>query len=400
MTIEIAAPREEHRDQVADVLRVSLNLPSTHQRERAARIPLHKMLCAFDDERVVATAGARDFRQWFGGSELAMSGIWGVATLPEYRGTGLATRAVSELLQVAKAKGQPISALFPATLRPYRKLGYELAGTFTRHEVSLDDLPAGTAGPLEVSEIDLPADLDAVCACYRRAVSYHAGPIECDEPGWWTERILSPLFTDDVHRAVVARAEDGGVEGYASFEQPYVEGDLDVAFRIDCKHLVASSVDGLASLLSYFRGFRGLGQSLRFTGPPAHPLALLVEEQRVRPVWTFRWMLRLLDVPTALEQRGYPEVSGEAVVAVEDELFPENRGPWQVVADAGTVKVARADATAAAGVRPIAIGTLSSIYTGFLSALDAAGLGLISAEAAPMLASLFSGPAPWMYDFF
>jgi Sterol carrier protein domain len=51
-------------------------------------------------------------------------------------------------------------------------------------------------------------------------------------------------------------------------------------------------------------------------------------------------------------------------------------------------------------VRPISIGTLSSLYTGSLSAWDAVAFGLVDEAAAPGLARLFGGPAPWMYDFF
>jgi predicted acetyltransferase len=161
---------------------------------------------------------------------------------------------------------------------------------------------------------------------------------------------------------------------------------------------VATSVEGWASLLSYLRGFRGMGQTLRFTGPPAHPLALLVEEQRVRPVWSFRWMLRLLDVPSALSGRGYPPVSEEFVLSVEDGLFPENRGPWRVVAEGGVVSVW--PAPEAGRVQPISIGALSSLYAGSLSAWDAVAFGLVDEAAAPALGRLFGGPAPWMYDFF
>jgi predicted acetyltransferase len=69
-----------------------------------------------------------------------MSGNWGVVTLPEHRGGGLATRAVTELLEEARGKGQPLSVLYPATQRPHRGMGYELAGTMTRHAVALADL--------------------------------------------------------------------------------------------------------------------------------------------------------------------------------------------------------------------------------------------------------------------
>jgi len=78
------------------------------------------MRCVLDGDRIVAAAAARDFRQWFGGRELGMSGIRGVVTLPEHRGGGLATRAVTELLEEAPAKGPPLSVLYPAKQRPYR----------------------------------------------------------------------------------------------------------------------------------------------------------------------------------------------------------------------------------------------------------------------------------------
>jgi len=92
-------------------------------------------------------------------------------------------------------------------------------------------------------------------------------------------------------------------------------------------------------------------------------------------------------------------VSGEMELVVEDALFPENRGPWRVVADGGEVSVPPAT-SGGDRIRPIAIGTLSSLYSGFLSASDAVGLGLVDASAAPMLTRLFGGPAPWMHDFF
>jgi hypothetical protein len=124
-----------------------------------------------------------------------------------------------------------------------------------------------------------------------------------------------------VQRAVVARGASG-IEGYASFTFGSDQGPLDFEYSINCRHLVATSVEGWASLLTYLRGFRGLGRTLKFTGPPAH-----------RRWWSraarsacvaFQWMLRLLDVVGAPEGRG-PPVSGDGA-AVEDAV-PENRGP-------------------------------------------------------------------------
>ncbi|HZD17822.1 MAG TPA: sterol carrier protein domain-containing protein, partial [Actinomycetota bacterium] len=204
---------------------------------------------------------------------------------------------------------------------------------------------------------------------------------------------------DELHRAAVAIAPDGSVEGYVSFVTQKADGDLDVSFVVACRHLVASTIEGYASLLAYLRSFRGLGQTLRFTGQPADPLAMLVEEQRVKPAWTFRWMLRLLDVKRALEARGYPPVSGEAIVAIEDGHFPDNHGPWRISVEDGEVHVEPAEG---AHVRPMQLGTFSSMFSGYLSPFDAARFGLVDPDdpAVPFLARLFAGPAPFMLDFF
>ncbi len=394
--MEIRQPNERDRNAVANVMRVSLNLAPSWIEERGSKLKLDQLVCAYDGDRAVATAGARSLRQWFGGMEIRMCGVYGVATLPEYRGAGLASRAVGQVLHQARERSTPIAALYPAALRPYRGLGFELAGTFTEHTVPLDDLPAG-AGPLAVEEYR-PEELGAVRACYRRVASTHNGPIDCDDDQWWPVRILGSTSPEKIERVVVARGEDG-IEGYASFLNEDATGDLEVAFKIETKHFVAATPEALRSLLAYFRGYRGLGQTLTFQGQPADPVALLVGEQRVKPTWTFRWMLRLLDVRGAFEARGYPPVSGRAVVSVEDPMFADNRGPFLIEADEGQVRVSRADAL---GTRPIPIGILSSMYTGFLSPHDAVRLGHLAPDdpAVGFLADLLAGPAPWMYDFF
>ena len=197
MTSDVITPGDEHRDEVIGLMRVAFNMGTGSLAERAAWLPVEKMRCVLDGDRIVAAAAAHDFRQWWGGRELGMSGIWGVVTLPEHRGGGLATRAVTELLVDARAKGQPLSALYPATQRPYRGMGYELAGTMTRHAVALDDLPRGPAGPLTVEEyVGFERDLEDVRACYRASVSSHPGPIDSDEEDWWPSRVMGRWFSD------------------------------------------------------------------------------------------------------------------------------------------------------------------------------------------------------------
>jgi predicted acetyltransferase len=229
-------------------------------------------------------------------------------------------------------------------------------------------------------------------------MSVHNGPIDSEDPWWWTDRILGHWSPDDVHRVVVVRGPEG-IEGYASFVQNATPGHLDIDFRLDCKQFLATTPDAYRALLVYVRGFAGVGQALRYTGPPDDPLSLFVEVQRLGIESNYRWMLRLLDVPAALSGRGYAPVSGDVTLEVDDPRFEENRGPWRVVASDGVVTAERAsgdpDLT-------IDIRALSAMYTGYLSPFELARVGWLRPHerAVPFLASLFAGPAPFMLDFF
>lgn len=396
-TREIRRPTEDERTEVAQLLRVSLNLSRAFVDERSRSLPLEDVRCVFEDGRPVATAGERRFTQWFGGHELAMSGIWGVATVPERRGRGLASTAIMELLRGARERGDPLTALYPAVLQPYRRLGYAIAGSYVTHEVRIDDLPDDVRSAATVEPYDPDRDLEDIRQCYRRAMAPHNGPIDSDDRRWWTERILGHWQRDDIHRVVVVRGDDG-VEGYASFVQEPHEGVLDISFRLACKHLVATTPAAYRALLAYVRGFGGIGQALRFTGRPDDPLSHLVEVQRLAVESNHRWMLRLLNVESALEGRGYAPVSGDIAFEVDDPHFEANRGPWRLVATDGHVTVERVER---AGTT-IDVRALSAMYTGFLAPADAVRLGWLAPEepVVTFLSSLLAGPAPFMLDFF
>jgi len=83
---------------------------------------------------------------------------------------------------------------------------------------------------------------------------------------------------------------------------------------------------------------------------------------------------------------------------VDDPHFEANRGPWRLVASDGAVTVE----PAASAATTIDIRALSAMYTGFLAPSDAVRLGWLPPDdrVVPMLTAMFSGPAPFMLDFF
>jgi predicted acetyltransferase len=399
MTPDIRIPGDRDRDDIARLLSTSLNFPLASAMARKDSFRLEDMRCAYVDDRPVANAAEFRFTRWFGGRGLACSGIWGVVTEPERRGAGLASACLGALMDDARRRGAPLTSLFPAVLEPYRRMGYELAGTFDEHQIALDDLPVVDAEDLPRVELaDVDRDLDAIRAAYGRWVRSRNGTIEPDADFWRDRVIVRPW--DEAARAIVIRDGDG-VTGFAAFTRsPDASGHLgEIGFGLRCSMFFTTNNRALRAFIAYARGYRGVGRWLRWGGAPNDPLTLLVGVQAVADARRYRWMLRILDVAAAFEGRGYPRVDAEATFAVEDPRYPENAGPWRITVSAGEAKIGPADRH---DRRPIPIGALSSFYAGYLRPHDAVALGLFDADdpAVDAFSVMLAGADPWCPFFF
>jgi predicted acetyltransferase len=389
---EFREPIEADRAQIVDLTTVALQ-PSPGWAEHVApTLPLEEFLCAYEGDRMVACARSIPVGQWFGGRSIPMAGISMVATAPEHRGKGIVTETMRRLLVNERERGALISALYPATVPLYRRLGYEYGGVFTEYTASLSELPRGDPGRVELFEGD---DFRELRACYGRVAPDHNGWVDAEDDNWWRFRVLRRWGKETISRAVVVPGPDG-VEGYAAFVKEIIDGRH---HRLVCSHLVGETPEALDALLGYFRRFRSITEEIRWRGAPNEPLALLLPEQNEKPSYAFRFMLRLLDVPAALEARGYPEVEGEAVITVTDDLFPGNDGSFRLVAESGKVRVER---TEPGRSRPMSIGHLSALFSGHVSPADLIRAGALDRDdpAIPFFARLFAGPPPWSMDFF
>jgi predicted acetyltransferase len=399
MTYTIRVPEESEREAVGDVLQISLNLDPARRASRLPRMPLQHFRVAFDGKVAIATAAEFRFLQWFAGRSIPMSGVFGVATLPEHRGGGVMREVVSSLMREAHDRGTAISALYPAVLAPYRSLGYEIAGTFNEHRLRIEAIPARIGDASAIREY-VPEDLPAVRACWSRAMRHSNGTIEPADDGWWTHRIFDPTM-DPTLRAVVVPSVDGGeIEAFASFTRTSAPGTLDVAFGLECEPMAAVTERGLRSLLAYFHGYRGLGQWVQWVGAPNDATTMLIPEYGVRHHWRYPWMLRLLHVDEAFRRRGWPaEARADVAFAVDDPMFPENVGPWRVSVADGEAEVTRAEGVDA---KPLTIGALSALFSGYLRPHDAVRVGLMDVDdpAVESFAALFAGPDPWSGFFF
>jgi len=388
----IRRPTAEEYDRIFDLTRQAFNVPpSVRERGRADFHPEHGRVVE-ENGTVVATLRTIPFGHFWGGRSVKAAGIGGVAVPAEHRGKGYASSLMRHTLSDLREDGVLLSTLYPATVPIYRNAGYGFGGIRTLWKARLDSLPPRAT--LHVEEYT-DGMLDAVMACYERVARSTAGLVDRDRE-WWAKRVFRSAWDEHEPYAYVVREGDE-VTGYIVYK---LEGQKDDwRSMMSCRDLMWTTPDAARALLSLAAMHRSTGSRIGWVGPADEPIADLLPEERLEIDFRFRWMLRLLDVPAAIEARGYPHHVNAAVgIGVRDPLFAENEGPWRVEVTDGVAKVGPADrADATADVQ-----TWASIWSGLHTPTQAARLGglVASDDALAALSSMFTGPTPWLADFY
>lgn len=347
----------------------------------------HDYYGIFDGEALIAQAIDVHFDTVIGGVAVPTAGIRSVTVAPEHRGSGAARTVMSDTLASARERGAVVSTLFGAAPALYRSLGYELVarGKGWRIPVTAASgirVPAG----LTLRE-SRPADAAALLSIYSDAASASTLAMARDESNW-------PEFS----RVTVVHDENA-VLGYMAWKTESVKEEVEV----QVEEVAASSAGAYAALMRSLGSWASVASSATMFGVDAHP-ALAQLSGNARPLWLASYMLRLLDVPRALSQRPWAPLDGTVTIAVDDTMFADNSGIWQLSVDAGSMSVQRLDrASAADAAVSFSMRGLALWFTGQASLASIAGLEqarIADAGAAALLDAWAVQPTAWISERF
>lgn len=340
-----------------------------------------RLLGAYDGGRLVATARITAFRQWWHGESMPMAGIGGVVVAPEYRGRGVGRELTIRVLGRAVEHRYPLSALFPATVPPYRAVGWELAGR--QHFVTVPGEAVRTIAavpPVPVRRVGQD-DVDPVMATVARLHAKHrdCGPIE------WPAGDVAEWLGEDETFAYLA---DDGFLAY--------RWDGSDALAIDV--LVGGSEETVRSLWALVGSGASVARTIRACVPPDDPVPLLTRDLAVTADKDRWWMLRLVDAPAAVAARGFPRgVDVEVSMTITDLLLPDNSGAWVVQVKDGRGQLV----PGSGGGLELTANGIAALFAGIrVSTLRRAGLASGGDQGADgLLDAAFAGTA-FMLDFF
>ncbi|MBD2361798.1 GNAT family N-acetyltransferase [Anabaena minutissima FACHB-250] len=343
----------------------------------------------YRDQKVAGGLVIYSMGQWWGGGRVPMAGLAAVGIAPEYRGDGAAIALIQNALQEIHAQDIPISVLYPATQRLYRKAGYEQAGSYCTWEISTQSIQIREQS-LPVQPVD-PKDDDLFHSLHQQQGKLTHGYLD-RHPAIW-QGLIHTEAQETLYTYLIGDKDQP--QGYIIFTQERTKD----ASILRVKDWVMLSLDAARTFWTFLANHRSQIDKVRWKSSITDSLTLLLPEQTAKICQSDRWMLRIVDVCKALSARGYPPgVEAELHLDIQDNLLTSNQGKFILSVANGRGEVTKGGK----GEFKLDIQGLAPLYSSLFtpSQLQLAGKLDATATALSTATQIFAGVSPWMMDFF
>ncbi len=366
-------------------------------REFGESIAYRRRVGVYDDAGLDPSVPVATVNSWVG--ELSLPGdrvapfwaISGVTVSPTRRRRGIARAMLEGELRTARDAGMAVAGLTVSEATIYGRFGFAPAVEATDWDI--DTRRVGWRGGEAPGTFEYVRREEAVALLedlHERVRVTRPGDVD----GWtgrWRQFAMIAGGSKEPGRTRVVRYADpdGVVRGAVVYR--LTEDPADMArHTLDVAYLVTDGDDAYRALWGFLLRHDLVSRVRATLRSVDEPLVWLLADRRgaTASVHDHEW-LRILDVPAALEARGYA-APGTHVIAVSDGLgFAE--GTWMLEIDAdGAARVAPTDAEARLSMP---VSSLAALYLGGVraSTLRAAGLLQGADDAIQALGRSFSG---------
>jgi predicted acetyltransferase len=347
MDIEIRPIAEDEFEEFLSAIELSFSGTTTPEdiaRERLIA-ETDRCLAVVDDGRMVGGVMASSLRFTVpGGAQVRGAGVTGVGVQPTHRRRGINTSLMRAQLDDVRARGEPIAALYASEGGIYGRFGYGLASFLGEIDLEGDRSrfvrgyrPTGRVRLLPRSEA-----LPLMRLVYDRAQSRRPGMIALDDR-WWDAIFFEGEKEKDHPTFFAVHDTDDEADAYAAYRVKHEWTDSLPNLELSVQQLVATSPQAYADIWRYMFDIDLVRRVKSWNRPVDEPLFYLMEEpNRLRFRTANALRVRLVDVPAALEARGYAG-PGRIVVDVEDTFCPWNEGRYALDVIEGAASCGRTD---------------------------------------------------------
>jgi predicted acetyltransferase len=358
-----------------------------------------RRFAAFDDGTIVGGSSASSFLMTVpGGRSVPIPGLTHVGVLPTHRRRGINTALMRAQLDDARRRGEPLLALHASEGGIYGRFGFGMATLLADLRVDTAHsafngahAPAGRTTLLPIGEA-----VPRMRPVFDAVVPTRPGMIALDDT-WFPWRFAEPTPDKDSPWFYAVHESDGGEpDAYAVYKVRHDWPGEIPRNELIVREVMASTPQATADIWRFVFDV-DLVETVTVTDrPPDDPLLRLVVEPRwLRITLRDGMYLRLVDVPAALEARGYAG-DGRIVLEVADAFCPENEGRYELTVTDGSAACRR---TEDAADLACTVNELGAVYLGgsTFGQLAEAGRvhGVTEGAVSRADAILRSAPAPW-----
>ena len=375
--------------------------------ERVGRVlELERTLGVFEDESVVATAGAFSFVLTVPGGELPAAGVTVVGVLPSHRRRGLLTALMKRQLDDIAARGEPLAVLWASESGIYRRFGYGIGVQHATIDVERGGarFTGDASGAARTRIVSHDEALDVLPPIYEAVRIQTPGMFARSRTWWDAHRLADPEDHREgagpMIRVVIATEDRPDAYALYRVRQEWGPDGLPNG-KLEVIEAIAADPRATRALWEYLFGVDLVERVTAFSVPVDFPLKFMTEDmRRLRMRVMDALWLRIVDVPAALQGRSYG-AEGRLVFELTDAFRPANTGTWELTVTGASTKVERTDE--APGVR-LAPEDLGSVYLGGATFSELHRAGRVAEIAPGSLAVaddlFYTDRAPWCPELF
>jgi len=360
MEIDILNP--SHMDELIELWSQSFLLPYkqvTWVNEKNIR----NCIGIFEKNKLVSALIINPFEVYIRGKLFTLSGIGGVATLPEYRGKNYVHILLKEAIKISKSKDLIFSALYPFSYEFYRLFGWELSGLQKRYRVKLNFIPKFKETE-KVKKIPL-SDWNCIKPIYEKYAKNFSGMLKRSDERWenhifWTKDLTYLYVYEDID-----------LEGYVLYQ--VVKGSIN---KINVREIIALNTSAYKGLLGIFSRQSVNIEEVEWIAEINDSLHLILPNPYIHCNIEPTFMLRVIDLKKAIEGMLFLEDIKENIfIEIKDNYAEWNNGVFKLIIQDGKGFLEKENNHK--WDISLSINTLSQIISGFISITKAFNLGLV-----------------------
>ena len=267
---------------------------------------------ALDGNEWVATAGAYSMRLTVPGGEVAVSAITGVGVRPDFRRQGLLREMMDWLFDDARKHEEPVAVLLASEAAIYQRFGFgqaSMASSFSFDPTSTTFRRPVDLGPgARVRLVDPSEALPVFSRIYEQVRPRTPGALDRVDARWRDWLLPDPewLRHGDGVRLRALLEVDGEPRGFAIYRIQQGWSATGPSESLSVQEVIALDPDAEQVLWEWLLSMDLVRTITGRRAPVPHPLQhMLLEPRRLGLTVTDGLWLRILDLPAALEARGY-----------------------------------------------------------------------------------------------